>query len=123
MSETAVFMNTIPVVGGPEWIPGLKAGYGRAPDNAAQQAALARAMAGVEAFPAVNTPAWDAMNERRAELIRRDLDKGLTPAEREEYERLQRMSLAAAVKAFPRPKPDLEELARLREDLRATPEP
>jgi hypothetical protein len=63
------------------------------------------------------------MNARRAEFIRKDLVHGLTPAEREEYERLQRLSLAAAVKAFPRPKPDFEELRRLREELRATSAP
>src|SRR5438270_13962967 len=120
MSETAVLMNMIPVAGGREWIaPGLKAAYSRAPDNAVQQAALAQAVAGHEAFPAVNTPQWDAMNERRAELIRKDLGGGLTPAERVEYERLQRLSQAAAVKAFPRPKPDFQELRRLREELRA----
>jgi hypothetical protein len=88
-----------------------------------QQAAIARAVAGDETFPAINTPEWDAMNERRAELIRKDLDEGLTPAERDEYERLQRISLAAAAKAFPRPKPDFEELTRLRKELRATSAP
>ena len=76
-----------------------------------------------EAFPAVDTPEWDAMNERRAELIRKDLDEGLTPAERDEYERLERMSLAGAVNAFPQLQPDFEELARLREELRATSPP
>ena len=59
------------------------------------------------------------MNERRAKLICKDLDEGLSAAEREEYERLQRISLAAAKMAFPSPKPDFEELARLREELRA----
>ena len=59
------------------------------------------------------------MNERRAELIRKDLAEGLSAAESEEYERLQRISLAAAAKAFPAPKLDFEELARLREELHA----
>lgn len=72
-----------------------------------------------EDLPAVNSPEWDAMNERRAELIRKDLDEGLSVPEREEYERLQRISLAAATKAFPGWKPDCEGLAKLREDLRA----
>ena len=71
-----------------------------------------------EDLPAVNSPEWDAMNERRAELIRKDLDEGLSVPEREEYERLQRISLAAATKAFPGWKPDCEGLAKLREDLR-----
>ncbi len=121
MSETAVLMNVVPVVGGREWIAaGLKAGYGRASNEAIQQAALARAIAEAEAFPVVNTPEWDAMNRRRAELIRKDIAKGLSPAEREEYERLQRLSLAAVVKAFPPPKSDFEELARLRKELETT---
>ncbi len=67
---------------------------------------------------AVNSPEWDAMNERRAELIRKDLDEGLTGAEREEYERLQRISLASSARAFPAPRPDFAELARLQEQLR-----
>jgi hypothetical protein len=70
-------------------------------------------------LPAVNTPEWDAMNERRAELIRKDLDEGLSATEREEYERLQRISLAAAARAFPHPRPDFEGLARLRDELRS----
>lgn len=48
------------------------------------------------AFPVVNTPEWDAMNERRAHLIRKDLEEGLTPSEREEYERLQWLSRTVA---------------------------
>ncbi len=59
------------------------------------------------------------MNERRAELIRKDIDHGLTAAEREEYERLQKMSLDAVVEACPLPILDSEGLARLREELRS----
>jgi len=76
-----------------------------------------RPEAAEEPFPAVNSPEWDAMNERRAKLIRKDLDAGLTPAERTEYERLQGLTLAAVQRAFPRPNPDCGELARLREEL------
>jgi hypothetical protein len=120
MNQTAMPMNMVPVAGVREGIAaGHKATWASAPADTTQEAALAQAVAGNEAFPAVNTPEWDAMNERRAELIRKDLDEGLNPAERQEYERLQRMSLAAAVKAFPRPNPDFEELARLRKELRA----
>jgi hypothetical protein len=120
MSESAILMNVVPVTGGREWIAaGLQASYGRASNDAAQQAALARAIKVTEAFPVVNTPEWDAMNERRAELIRKDLEGGLSAAERQEYERLQRLSLAAAGKAFPPPTSNFEELARLREELRA----
>jgi GNAT superfamily N-acetyltransferase len=69
-------------------------------------------------LPVVNSPQWDEMNERRAELIRKDLSEGLTDTEREEYERLQNISLATAARAFPGFKPDFEELRRLREELR-----
>ena len=72
-----------------------------------------------EPFPAIGSAEWDAMNERRAELIRKDIDHGLTAAEREEYERLQKMSLDAVVKACPQPILDSEGLARLREELRS----
>src|SRR3954454_3125645 len=110
MNQTALLMNVVPVAGVREVIAaGQKATWAHAFAATIQEAALARLVAGNEAFPAVNTPEWDAMNERRAELIRKDLDEGLTPAEQQEYQRLQRLSLAAAVKAFPRPKPDFEE--------------
>ncbi len=72
-----------------------------------------------ETFPAVNTPEWGAMNERPRAAVRKDIHEGLTADERREYERLQRMSLAAVVDALPRPKPDFEELTRLRQELRA----
>ena len=103
MNQTAMLMYMVPVVAGREWItPGLKAGCGRAPDNTAQQAALARAVAGNEAFPAVNALEVGYDERRRAELIRKHLDEGLTPTEGMEYERLQRLSLAAVVESFPR---------------------
>lgn len=57
------------------------------------------------AFPRVGTPEWGRMNRRRAELIRKEIAGTLTPDERPEYERLQRESLAALDKAFPRPEP------------------
>ena len=52
-------------------------------------------------FPDVGTPEWGIMNQRRAELIRKDIRGELTEAEREEYEVLQRLSLAAVDAAFP----------------------
>jgi hypothetical protein len=55
-------------------------------------------------FPAVGTPEWGRMNRRRAELIRKKNRLGLTEDEREEYDRLQRLSHAALEEAFPRPK-------------------
>ena len=59
------------------------------------------------------------MNERRAALILKDLDEGLTEAERKEYDHLQRISLASAAQAFPRSNLNFMELVRLREELRA----
>jgi hypothetical protein len=60
------------------------------------------------------------MNVRRAELIRKDLEQGLTDAERQELDRLQEKSLAAVNQAFPRPLPDGDGLAQLEKELRAT---
>jgi hypothetical protein len=56
-------------------------------------------------FPRVGTPEWGRMNRRRAELIRKEIAGTLTPDERQEYELLQRESLAALDGAFPRPAP------------------
>jgi GNAT superfamily N-acetyltransferase len=98
----------------------IAGGANLAPEPDSNAAQLPAASVSVrDDLPAVNSPEWDAMNERRAELIRKDLDQGLTTAEREEYDRLQRISLAAAALAFPRPKPDFAGLAKLREELRA----
>jgi hypothetical protein len=54
------------------------------------------------AFPQVGTAEWGKMNQRRAELIRKNLRGELSEAEREEYETLQRRSLLAVDAAFPR---------------------
>jgi len=54
------------------------------------------------AFPAVGTPEWGQMNQRRAELIRKKVRGELTGAERREYEWLQRKSLEALDAAHPR---------------------
>jgi hypothetical protein len=54
-------------------------------------------------FPAVGTPEWGRMNQRRAELIRKKNRKGLSSAEQIEYERLQRLSHDALETQFPRP--------------------
>jgi hypothetical protein len=56
MSATAIRMQMVPLAGRREsFAAGSKASYGRASGDATQQAALAEAMAGDEAFPAVNT--------------------------------------------------------------------
>jgi hypothetical protein len=54
-------------------------------------------------FPAVGTPEWGRMNQRRAELIRKKNRQGLTPEEQIEYDRLQRLSEAALEERFPHP--------------------
>ncbi len=56
-----------------------------------------------EAVPQVGTAEWGRMNRRRAELIRKKLSGELTESEREEYETLQRLSLAAVDASFPLP--------------------
>ena len=129
MSQT--ILNGVPSLSAVQVVPvkgltgGSKAAFNSAWLGAANvpHTTVPAGAAAEEAFPAVNTPEWDAMNKRRDELIRKNIDGVLTPAEREEYERLQRLSLAAVVKAFPRPKPDFEELDRLRKELGATSAP
>ncbi len=56
-----------------------------------------------EAVPQVGTDEWSRMNRRRADLIRKKLGGELTESEREEYETLQRLSLAAVDALFPLP--------------------
>ncbi len=64
------------------------------------------------------TPAWSHFNRRRAELIRRKVRGGLSRAEDEEREWLQRETLAAVDRVFPRPPVDLRTVAELEERLR-----
>jgi hypothetical protein len=54
-------------------------------------------------FPAVGTPEWGQMNQRRAQLIRKKNRQGLSPDEQVEYERLQALSHEALETNFPRP--------------------
>jgi uncharacterized protein (DUF433 family) len=53
-------------------------------------------------FPPVGTDAWGQMNRKRAELIRKKIQGGLSAAEQEQYETLQRRSLEALERASPR---------------------
>jgi hypothetical protein len=53
-------------------------------------------------FPKIGTAEWGEMNRRRAELIRKKIHGELTESEREEYETLQRLSLAEAEASFAR---------------------
>lgn len=57
----------------------------------------------IEGPVVVGTAEWDRLTERRAELIDKKHEEGLTDAECEEYERLQRISDAAISVAFPPP--------------------
>jgi hypothetical protein len=52
----------------------------------------------------VGTPEWDALTERRAELIHKKNREGLDEVEQVEFDRLQRMSLDVVNATFPRPK-------------------
>ena len=72
-------------------VPGTTADAGGPPDLVNQP------------FPAVGTPEWGLMNQRRAELIRKKVRGELTEAERRQYEWLQRKSLEALDAAHPRP--------------------
>jgi hypothetical protein len=69
--------------------------------------------------PAVGAEAFEAMNRRRGELIRKDVAGQLSGPERDELDRLERLCKAAVDKAFPLPPADLESLIRLRDSLRA----
>jgi hypothetical protein len=54
-------------------------------------------------FPTPFDPQWRHFNRRRAQLIRRKVRSSLSPAEEEELSYLQKETLAAVEKAFPRP--------------------
>lgn len=67
-----------------------------------------------EGFPSPGTPAWGRLNQRRADLIRQKVRGTLSPQEERELEWLQRETLAAVDRLFPRPPrvPHVEELER-----------
>ncbi len=75
-------------------------------------------MIAAHSFPKPGTPEWGKMNQRRAELIRKDVSGTLSESERIEYESLQRLSLAALEEAFPYPEHDEERERLLDERLR-----
>jgi GNAT superfamily N-acetyltransferase len=72
--------------------------------------------------PQIGTVAWDKLNARRAELIRKKNRWGLDSGEMREYEELQRISQAALERAFPAPSNGDEELARIVATLGLSPE-
>jgi hypothetical protein len=76
---------------------------------------------GAEGFPTPGSPEWGRLNRRRGELIRRKVRGGLSPGEDEELEWLQRETLAAVDRAFPRPPVDFRALAELEERLKEGP--
>ena len=71
-------------------------------------------------FPVPGTPEWGVMNRRRGELIWKDIRGTLAPEEQVEYERLQRLSLAAIERAFPAPTRVDDQLARIEARLGIT---
>jgi hypothetical protein len=68
-------------------------------------------------FPVPGTPEWGRMNQRRAELIDKQVDSSLTAAEQAELKELQRQTREAIDKTHPLPPPDLAALRRLEEEL------
>jgi hypothetical protein len=71
------------------------------------------------AFPVPGTPEWGRMNQRRAELIDKQVCSSLTAAEEAELEELQRKTREAVDRAHPLPPSDLATLRRLEEELLA----
>ena len=69
-------------------------------------------------FPEPGTPEWGRLNRRRGELIEREVDGGLSSREADELAWLQRETLAAVDRAFPRPPVNLRALAELEERLK-----
>ena len=65
----------------------------------------------------VGTAAWDSMNVRRAELIRKKNRDGLTVEEHSELDRLQALSLGTVERSFERPPLDWDRLRRLEESI------
>ena len=98
---------------------GLVAARSSPPDSTPSESSVVVTSFDESNFPAVNTAAWGLMNQRRAELIRKKHRHGLTDAEQIEYDRLQRLTFEALERAFPRPDPNVDDLIRLREKLRA----
>jgi hypothetical protein len=87
---------------GTEELGPLVVGMDRCRAELASGSQQATASAELENFPKVGTAEWGQMNQRRAELIRRNNHGELSAEEREEYETLQRLSLAAVEAAYPR---------------------
>ena len=71
-------------------------------------------------FPRVGTPEWVMMNERRGELIHRNIYESLTPEEQSELSYLQHYSGIAVQVAFPwRPPITSQQLEELEARLNA----
>lgn len=68
-------------------------------------------------FPLPGTPQWGRLNQRRAELIERHISGQLSGAERAELDWLQKETLAAVDRTFPRPPVDFHTLADLERRL------
>jgi hypothetical protein len=76
---------------------------------------------GAHGFPTPFSAAWGYMNRRRGDLIHRQVYGTLSYAEEQELAVLQRESLAAVDRSFPRPPIDLELLRELQQQLAQRP--
>jgi hypothetical protein len=74
-----------------------------------------------QSFPTPFDPQWSHFNRRRAQLIRRKVRSGLSAAEEEELSYLQKETLAAVEKAFPRPPVNIRLIASIEERLKNAP--
>jgi hypothetical protein len=85
--------------------------------NSVEKAEREETATGAQRFPMPSDPQWSHFNQRRARLIRRQVRSGLSRVEEEELIYLQRETLAAVERAFPRPPVNLRLLASLEERL------
>jgi GNAT superfamily N-acetyltransferase len=92
-------------------------------EKANPQAPLARATdaavlaQNMESFPKPGTVAWDQMNRRRGELVRKKNRQGLNDVENAEYESLQRLVQTVLDRRFPAPSNWDERIARIEKTL------
>ena len=65
----------------------------------------------------IGSSEWQALNDRRADLIRRKNREGISEQEREEFERLQRIVRTVLDKQCPLPSVDTARLDQIEERL------
>jgi hypothetical protein len=62
---------------------------------------------------------WDQINARRIELAEKEVDKGLTPDEAAEFNRLQTDYFKHLEQEHPRPPVDMDQLDRIEAEIEA----